>query len=135
MSLPPVKDCASTSAVKAILGLQPLCLSSARCSPSTFLHLPYRKLCRMSEVITSDSDRLGHLNPDLRARASVGSTEPMLQDVERKKKKGRKKEEEEEEEERGEIPENESVAQLQVKKEGVDTQSCSSVPLLHTVCA
>jgi len=78
VSLPPTKDCASTSAVKAVLGL-PLCRSSARCSPSTFLHLPYRKLCRMSEVITSDSERLGHLNPDLRTKASAGSTEPMLQ--------------------------------------------------------
>lgn len=68
--------------MNAVLGLLPLlCRSSARCSPSTFLHLPYRKLCRMSEVITSDSERLGHLNPDFRAKASAGSTEPMLQDA------------------------------------------------------
>lgn len=32
----------------------------------------------MSEVITSDSERAGHLNPVLRARGSAGSTEPML---------------------------------------------------------
>lgn len=86
VSLPPAKDWASTSAVKAVLGLLPLCRSSARCSPSTFLHLPYKKLCRMSEVITSDSERLGHLNPDLTAKASAGSTEPMLH-VKKKKRK------------------------------------------------
>lgn len=106
-ALPPAKDCASTSAVKAVLGLPP-CRSSARCSPSMFLHLPYRKLCRMSEVITSDSARLGHLNPDLSAKASAGSTEPMLARIIKKKaklemitsgvmkKKKRRKEKEEE---------------------------------------
>lgn len=90
---PPVKDWASTSAVKAVLGAQPppFCRSSVRCSPSTFLHLPYKKLWRMSEVITSDNERVGYLNPDLRARASAGSTEPMLEGA-RKKLKKRKKE-------------------------------------------
>lgn len=80
-NLPPAKDWARTSAVKAVFVLLTplLCRSSARCSPSTFLHLPYRKLCRMSEVITSESARLGHLNPDLRAKVSAGSTEPIMQ--------------------------------------------------------
>lgn len=43
-------------------------------------------------MITSDNERAGHLNPDLRARASAGSTEPMLEEVVKKKKlKERKK--------------------------------------------
>lgn len=90
---PPVKDWASTSAVKAVLGAQPppFCRSSVRCSPSTFLHLPYKKLWRMSEVITSDNERVGHLNPDLRARASAGSTEPMVEATEKGKKKLKKR--------------------------------------------
>lgn len=79
--LPPAKDWASTSAVKAVL-VQPAWRSSAcRCSPPcrTFLQRPYRKLCRTSEVITSDSAaRAWHLYPDLRAKASAGSTEPIL---------------------------------------------------------
>lgn len=113
-NIPPAKDWASTSAVKAVFGLQPLplCRSSARCSPSTFLHLPYKKLCRMSEVITSESERGGHLNPDFRARVSAGSTEPILRDANNKL---------EEQTQRREVTEEVEL------REEVDTKSCFSV--------
>lgn len=119
-NIPPAKDWASTSAVKAVFGLQPLplCRSSARCSPSTFLHLPYKKLWRMSEVITSESERGGHLNPDLRARVSAGSTEPIL-DTNNKL---------EEETRRLEVTE-----ELQLGEE-VDTKSCFSVRAAAPKC-
>lgn len=101
--IPPEKDCARTSAVNAVL-LKGCCgLSSETwwrwwgwgwwwwgwgwrgwgwwwwwgCSPSTFLHLPYRKLCRTSEVMISHRDRFGDLKPDFILSASAGKTEPM----------------------------------------------------------
>lgn len=128
-NIPPAKDWASTSAVKAVFGLQPLalCRSSARCSPSTFLHLPYKKLCRMSEVITSESERGGHLNPDLRARVSAGSTEPIFQDANNNKL--------EKQTQRLGVTE-ELELQVEWWREEVDTKSWSqSVLLLRTVCA
>lgn len=75
---PPENDCARTSAVKAVLGLTVLVFSSNRCSPSTFLQRPYRKLCRMSDVMMSDRARDCCLNPAFRTRASAGNTEPMM---------------------------------------------------------
>lgn len=65
----------------------------------------------MSEVITSESERGGHLNPDLRAKVSAGSTEPILQDANNKL---------EEQTQRLEVTE------LQLREE-VDTKSCFSV--------
>lgn len=78
---PPENDCARTSAVKAVLGLTVLVFSSNRCSPRTFLQRPYRKLCRMSDVMMSDRARVCCLNPAFRTRASAGNTEPMMKPV------------------------------------------------------
>lgn len=75
---PPEKDCARTSAVKAVLGLAWWLLSSKSCSPSTLRQRPYRKLCRMSEVMTSASASPGAFSPVLSTRASAGSTEPIM---------------------------------------------------------
>lgn len=74
---PPEKDCARTSAVKAVFGLTVVVFSSNRCSPSTFLQRPYRKLWRMSEVMMSDRAKVCCLNPAFRTKASAGNTEPM----------------------------------------------------------
>ncbi len=75
---PPENDCARTSAVKAVLGLTMLVFSSNRCSPRTFLQRPYKKLCRMSDVMMSDRARVCCLKPAFRTRASAGNTEPMM---------------------------------------------------------
>lgn len=75
---PPENDCARTSAVKAVLGLTVVVFSSNRCSPSTFLQRPYRKLWRMSEVMMSDRAKVCCLNPAFRTKASAGNTEPMM---------------------------------------------------------
>lgn len=75
---PPEKDCARTSAVKAVLGLAWWLLSSKSCSPSTLRQRPYKKLCRMSEVMTSASASPGAFSPVLSTRASAGSTEPIM---------------------------------------------------------
>ena len=64
--------------MKAVLGLAWWLLSSKSCSPSTLRQRPYRKLCRMSEVMTSASASPGAFSPVLSTRASAGSTEPIM---------------------------------------------------------
>lgn len=64
--------------MKAVLGLVWWLLSSKSCSPSTLRQRPYRKLCRMSEVMTSASASPGAFSPVLSTRASAGSTEPIM---------------------------------------------------------
>lgn len=64
--------------MKAVFGLAWWLLSSSSCSPSTLRHRPYKKLCRMSEVMTSANASPGAFSPVLSTRASAGSTEPIM---------------------------------------------------------
>lgn len=78
---PPEKDCARTSAVKAVLGLALAALRSSCCwcSLSTCRQRPYRKLCRMSEVMMSAREDAGcGLKAAFRPSDEPGKTDPML---------------------------------------------------------